>query len=485
NPFDSMEKAIVEAYQIQHKAVPDTPLTMTYEYPLEGHPPMMTHVYEFNGNKLVAAKGAAERIIRQCHLSQIDIEKTVAKIKLLSSSGYRVIGVASATFTGPELPLSQDDFDWRFEGLLALQDPPKQNISDVFRHFYKAGIEIKLITGDYPETAMAIAGQTGITNHRKVMLGDQIMTMNIEDLRHVAREYNVFARMFPDAKVKIVEALKANGEVVAMTGDGVNDGPALKSADIGIAMGQKGTEIARQASDIILTDDNLERMVIAISEGRRIYSNLRKAVSYIISIHIPILLTASLPVVFGWLYPNIFTPIHVIFLELIMGPTCSIFFEREPLERNAMKLPPRKKTMKLFTNREIRISISQGLVIAAAVLSLYYYFMQQQFSIEQTRTIVFTTLIASNLFLTFTARSFDRVVYKQGQEKNKLVPVIIAISAFFLLALHTIPFVRELFRLAPISIGQFSLCLVIAFVSVIWFELYKLRKKPTRLATEK
>ena len=216
--------------------------------------------------------------------------------------------------------------------------------------------------------------------------------------------------MFPDVKLKVINALKADGKIVAMTGDGVNDGPALKAASIGIAMGKKGTEIARQASDLILTDDNLEKIVTSVTVGRKIYNNFLKAIRYIISIHIPIILTASLPVAFGWAYPNIFTPIHVIFLELIMGPTCSIFFEREPAEQDNMRLGPRQKSG-LFTTEELLISIMQGIVIATGVLILYYFFMNNGHSIEEVRTIVFTTLILSNVFLTFADRSFTKTIY--------------------------------------------------------------------------
>ncbi|MES1217800.1 MAG: cation-translocating P-type ATPase, partial [Bacteroidota bacterium] len=282
----------------------------------------------------------------------------------------------------------------------------------------------------------------------------------------------VFARMFPDAKVKVINALKQNGEIVAMTGDGVNDGPALKLADIGIAMGKKGTETARIASDLILTDDNLDRIATAISEGRKIFNNFLKALRYIISIHIPIILTASLPLILGWKYPNIFTPVHVIFLELIMGPTCSIFFEREPVEKNNMLLPPRNRTISLFAIDELLVSIMQGLMITAGLLTLYFIFMRNH-TIEETRTIVFTTLIASNIFLTFSGRSFTKSIYYTIRYKNNLAPLVLIISAGFLAALHLLTPVRNLFRLAPISAGQFGICLATAFVSVMWFEVYK------------
>jgi Ca2+-transporting ATPase len=299
------------------------------------------------------------------------------------------------------------------------------------------------------------------------------MMMDEDELRQKAATTNIFARMFPDAKLKVINALKSNGEIVAMTGDGVNDGPALKSASVGIAMGKKGTEIARQAADLILTDDNMERMVAAIREGRKIFSNLKKAVRYIISIHIPIILTASLPVIFGWAYPNIFTPIHVIFMELIMGPTCSIFFEKEPVEDNIMQQLPRDRNAGLFTRKEMLLSVVQGILIAAGAMTLYYYFMQQGASLEQTRTIVFTTLVLSNVFLTYANRSFTETILQTSRYKNRLAPVIAVASLLFLVLLHRVALIRDLFQLDVINTRQVWICMVVAFASVMWFEIYK------------
>ncbi|MES1197796.1 MAG: cation-translocating P-type ATPase, partial [Chitinophagaceae bacterium] len=338
-------------------------------------------------------------------------------------------------------------------------------------------ISIKIITGDYSETAANIAAQVGMKGDLICMRGEEVMKMSDTALQEKVKNVNIFSRMFPDAKLKVIEALKTNGEIVAMTGDGVNDGPALKSAHIGIAMGEKGTEIARQASDLILTDDNLEKMVEAIEQGRKIFNNLKKAIRYIISIHIPIILTAALPLLLGWKYPNIFTPIHVIFLELIMGPTCSIFFEREPVETNLMLLPPRNRTEGLFRNDELLISIIQGLIIATGIMTLYYIYMNNGYSLTETRTIVFTCLIISNIFLTFANRSFSSTFLKTIHFKNNLAFPVIIISVLFLSLILWVPFVRNLFELSDISSINLFICLGTAFISVAWFELYKLRVK--------
>lgn len=472
-PFDAMEKAIWETYDRFNANRLAVKMEMTHEYPLAGQPPMMTHVYQFSDVEVAASKGAVERIIDICDLGD-DTKQKVGKLAAsLAKRGYRVIGVASAIHLDEEFPELQDHFNWKFEGMLALYDPPKKDTAAVIKKFYDAGIDVKLLTGDHPGTAVTIAGQVGIDQPLKYFTGHEVMNMSDTELRDVAGTTSVFARMFPDAKLKVIEALKANREIVAMTGDGVNDGPALKSSNIGIAMGYSGTEIARQASDLILTNDDLGSMVTAIREGRKIFSNLKKAVRYIISIHVPIILTASLPLLLGWKYPNIFTPIHIIFLELIMGPTCSIFFENEPVEESIMNHPPRDRASGLFTWDELLISITQGIIITTGVLVLYYFFMKGH-SLESTRTIVFTTLISANVFLTFANRSFDRTLYHTGRYRNYLVPVMLAASVVFMLCLHFVPFVRDLFGMTTISIPEFCLCLAVAFASVMWFEVYKM-----------
>ncbi len=471
-PFDAMEKAIVNAYHEHTDIKQHETLKMIFEYPLHGQPPMMTHLYEYGNTKIVAGKGAVERMMNVCKLSSQEKEKIKKQAAALAGKGFRIIGVASAHYLAATFPMEQDDFDWQFEGLIALNDPPKENIAKVIEQFYNTQINVKILTGDHPETAIHIAGQIGITNYLKCYTGEQVMQMKNEELNAAVKSTNVFARMFPEAKLKVIESLKSNGAIVAMTGDGVNDGPALKAADIGIAMGHRGTEIAKLAAGLIITDDNIEKMTDAIYQGRKIFNNLKKAIRYIISIHIPIIIIASIPLLLGWVYPNIFTPIHVIFLELIMGPTCSIFFEREPIEEKLIKHYPRNKKESLFTKKEMIISITQGVVIATSILLLYYYFMINN-SIETTRTIVFTTIILANLFLTFVNRSFTKTINYTIKYKNNLAPFIVFISILFLIVLHFVPFVQELFQLTHISLPQFFLCLTVAFVSVMWVEVYK------------
>ena len=286
-------------------------------------------------------------------------------------------------------------------------------------------------------------------------------------------DVNIFTRMFPDAKLKILNALKANGQIVAMTGDGVNDGPALKTAHIGIAMGKKGTETAKEVSSLIITDDDLSRLVDAVAMGRKIYSNLKKAIQYIISIHIPIILTVFIPLVLGWMYPAIFSPVHVIFLELIMGPTCSIIYENEPIEENVMRQRPRPFTDTFFNWHELSTSILQGLVITAGTLFIYQYAIAQLFNEEVTRTMVFITMISANIFLTLVNRSFYFSLLATLKNHNNLLPLMIGVTIALTAAAILVPAMRELFQFGEITRHAAAVAAGAGCISVVWYEVVK------------
>ena len=480
-PFDPMEVALHHAYT-QFTLTDKRPLyKMIHEYPLGGKPPMMTHLFEDgSGNRIIAAKGAPEALMAVSNLATIETQQIEAAIKIITTDGYRVLAVAEASFKGNNFPSTQQQFEFIFKGIVAFYDPPKENIQLVLKDFYAAGITVKIITGDNAATTTAIAKQVGFKGYEKSITGDELMELSETELQETVINTNVFTRMFPDAKLKIINALKAKKEIVAMTGDGVNDGPALKAAHIGVAMGKKGTEIAKQAASLILGDDDLSKMVDAVAMGRRIYTNLKKAIQYIISIHIPIVLTVFIPLVLGWIYPNIFSPVHIIFLELIMGPTCSIIYENEPMEKNTMLEKPRPFTTTFFNFKELATGIIQGLMITAGTLITYQYAVQQNFNEAITRTMVFTVLLAANIFLTLVNRSFYYSIITTMRYKNNLVLLIISITiAISGLLLYVKP-LSNFFQFQSLNVFQLALSISIGFISVIWYEVIKWMKRTAK-----
>ena len=477
-PYDAMEIALHDAYSKLEVTDERPNFKLVHEYPLDGKPPMMTHVFEdFKGTRIIAAKGATEALIATSNLSEKETKDVLAAMKKMALEGYRVLGVGIASFIGTDYPKKQQEFTFDFKGLVAFYDPPKANIKATFETLYKAGIQIKIVTGDNAETTATIAKQIGFRNADQTLNGDELMAMDETTLRKRVMETSIFTRMFPEAKLKIIKALKDNNQIVAMTGDGVNDGPALKSAHIGIAMGKKGTEIAKQAANLILIDDDFSKMIEAIAMGRKIYSNLKKAIQYIISIHIPIILIVFIPLALGWIYPNIFSPVHVIFLEIIMGPTCSIIYENEPMESNLMQLKPRPITNTFFKLKEITISIIQGIVITIGLLFVYQYCVTNMFSEGGTRTVVFITLISANIFLTLTNRSFYYSIFTTLRYKNNLVLLIISTTIVTTACLLFIPLFANFFEFESLSGLQIGLSILVGSISVLWIEIYKVFKR--------
>ena len=486
-PFDPMEVALHQTYKelVQNDERPA--YKMIHEYPLDGKPPMMTHIFEdHNGNRIIAAKGAPEALLNISKLTETEKQQLNKAVHHLSTDGYRVLGVGVSNFKGDDYPKKQQDLPFQFKGVVAFYDPPKKNIQKVLEDFYTAGISVKIITGDNAETTAAIAKQIEFRGCEKTISGEELMKLQEDELKICVRDTNIFTRMFPEAKLKIINALKSNDEIVAMTGDGVNDGPALKASHIGIAMGKKGTEIAKQAASLILLEDDLSKMVNAIAMGRKIYSNLKKAIQYIISIHIPIILTVFIPLALGWIYPNIFSPIHIIFLELIMGPTCSIIYENEPMEKNTMLKKPKALTTSFFNWKELSMSIIQGLVITIGTLSVYQYSVVNGYDEALTRTMTFTVLIAANIFLTLINRSFYYSIFTTLRYKNNMVLFIIFITIAILGLILYIKPLTTFFEFKTLNLQQLLTCTLIGFISVIWFEIVKLikrkKEKPTYMA---
>jgi P-type Ca2+ transporter type 2C len=481
-PFDPMEIALHAAYTMAFPTNERPKYSLNHEYPLGGTPPMMTHIFEDkSGQRIVATKGAVEALVKVCNLSATEIQQIYKAVSNLTSDGYRVLGVGESDFKGNDFPKTQQELPFVFKGIVAFYDPPKKNIHTVLNHFYKAGISVKIITGDNAETTKSIAKQVGFRGFDNSISGDELMKLSDSDLKKTVMEIQIFTRMFPDAKLKIINALKAQNQIVAMTGDGVNDGPALKAAHIGIAMGRKGTEIAKEAASLVLMNDDLSKIVDAVGMGRRIYTNLKKAIQFIISIHVPIILTVFIPLALGWIYPNIFSPLHIIFLELIMGPTCSIVYENEPMEKNTITQPPRPFTSTFFSWKELSLSILQGLLITAGTLFVYQYSVQSSYNEQLTRSMVFTTLITANVLLTLVNRSFYYSIFTTMKYKNNLVLWVIGITiAITLLLIYVHPF-ADFFAFEHLNFVQLSISVGVGFVSVIWIEIVKWRNRVSKI----
>ena len=480
-PFDPMEKTLHRVYE-QTQLDERNQYQMFFEYPLSGKPPMMTHCFKNNKNqRIIAAKGAPEAILNVSNLSEevkIQLKKVIDDFGL---KGFRLLGVAKSNFEEDNFPKHQQDLPFEFLGFVVFYDPPKKGINTVFQQIYDAGIKVKVITGDNAETTKSIAEQAGIIHAEDSITGSEITQLSEKELLKAADEKVLFARMFPEAKLAVVKALKEDGEVVAMLGDGVNDGPALKAAHIGVAMGEKGTEIAKQAAQLILTNDDLGKLVVGIAAGRRIYTNLKKAVQYIISIHIPIILIVSLPLFLGWAFPQIFTPVHVIFLELVMGPTCSIVYENEPLEKDSMKRKPRPMTETFLNWKELSTSIIQGIIITLGLLFVYQYTYQLGGNEEKTRAMVFTTLIFSNVWLSLTNRSFYYSLWSSFRNKNNLMVYVTVLTLVILFAILYIQPISLFFKVTSLNLNELGIAMLVAMLSVLWFEVYKWIKRRIKI----
>ena len=388
---------------------------------------------------VIAAKGAPEAIFDLCHLPPEINSKYAQAVQKMASEGLRVLGVARSKISEVKLPKEQHDFDFEFLGLIGLSDPIRPQVPSAVQECHKAGIRVIMITGDYPVTAQNIAREIGLENYDQCITGTQLATMSEEELGEKIKKINVFARVVPEQKLKIVNALKRNNEIVAMTGDGVNDAPALKTAHIGIAMGEKGTDVAREASELVLMDDNFGSIVGAIKMGRRIFDNLQKALGYIFAIHVPIAGLSLIPVLFADL-PLILWPAHVVFMELIIDPACSIVFEAEGAEKNIMSRPPRKIDQPFFNSKKILISCFQGIWVLIATLAVYFVTMRLGYELGEVKAMTFTTLIVANIMTILTNLSWSESIFNIFRIPNPAIKWIVGGTILFMSLILNIPF---------------------------------------------
>jgi Ca2+-transporting ATPase len=481
NPFDPMEKAIRQLgyYTLNRTEHLHDDWTMIQEYPLSENLLALSHVHKTpdQDRYVVAAKGAPEAIADLCHMDAAQSEALSHNVQAMANDGLRIIGIAKAHFQKAPLPGEQHDFKFEFLGLVGLDDPLRPSVASAIQECYTAGMRVAMITGDYPGTAQNIARQIGLMPADQVITGPELDRMDDAELQNRVKTVNIFARVVPEQKLRLVNALKANGEIVAMTGDGVNDAPALKSAHIGIAMGGRGTDVAREASALVLLDDDFSSMVQAIKLGRRIFDNLQKAMTYIFAIHVPIAGMSLLHVLFQW--PLVLFPVHIVFLELIIDPACSIVFEAEPEETNIMNRPPRNPQEPLFGRRTVVLSLLQGLSVLGILLVVFSIALFRGQGEADARTLTFTTLIVANLALIFTNRSWSRSIRSTLRSANSALRWVFGGALVFLGLVLYIPFLRTLFHFSFLHPTDLLICLGAGGVSILWFEWLKsLQQRP-------
>ncbi|MDQ0756576.1 cation-translocating P-type ATPase [Arthrobacter sp. B3I4] len=483
HPFDPMDKAF-KALAAEH--LPDTEQLhagweLVREYPLSEDLLALSHVWRLpaGGRYVVAAKGAPEAVARLCRLNPAQYAALTADVERATASGQRVLAVARAS-SAPEaaLPELQLGFDFEYLGLVALHDPLRPGAADSVAACARAGVRTVMITGDYPGTALAIAREIGVEHGSGVITGPELADMGDDELARRIRTVSVFARMVPEQKLRLIRALKVNGEIVGMTGDGVNDAPALRAADIGIAMGARGTDVARESADLVLTDDDFTSIAGGIRQGRGIFDNLRKALAYTIAVHVPIVGMSLLPVfVGGW--PLVLLPLQIAFLELIIDPACSVVFEAEEIDPRIMDQPPRRSGQGLFSRRVLTIAVLQGLSVLAAIVGVYLWSLGAARPDDVTRSLSFATLVVGNLSLILVNRSWRLPVWRTFRERrNRTLKWVVGGAALLLVALLNIPGLRSAFNLGPLAPGDWALAVVVGVVGVAWFEIYKTVRRP-------
>jgi Ca2+-transporting ATPase len=477
DPFDPMEKAMRE---LGERALAKTEhlhrdWELLKEYPLSERLLAMSHAWrsKTGSQMVIAAKGAPEAIADLCHFDAARLAAIQEAVETLASDGMRVIGVARSLFANDPLPEEQHDYDFTFVGLLGLDDPVREGVPEALKECHEAGMRMIMITGDYPATARNIGERIGLPETDHLINGAELDRMNERQLDERIGSTSIFARVQPGQKLRIVQALKNHSEVVAMTGDGVNDAPALKAAHIGIAMGARGTDVAREAAALVLVDDHFDSIVRAVRMGRRIYDNLQKAIAFILSVHLPIAGMSLIPALLHW--PLALLPAHILFLELIIDPSCSIVFEMEREEASIMKRPPRKLDEALLGPKVLVRSLVQGISIFLAVLAIYALMILNGYGEGESRMIAFTGIVIGNLGLIFSNRSWNESMFRSMKRPNRALWWVTGSTLVFLGIVIGLPAVRELFRFATPEWHQLPPAL---FLSMICFILPDIVKRP-------
>jgi Ca2+-transporting ATPase len=486
DPFDPMERALHGASRrlvVRDEHV-NRDWSMTREYPLTARLLAVTHAWQLSPGSavVIASKGAPEAIAELCHLSAERRSRIEKAVKDLASQGLRVLGIARGEVAAGQLPSEHRLLVPDFMGLVAFEDPLRATVPAAVTECRTAGIRVVMITGDYPETARSIARQAGLSNKEPVITGQELDTISDADLAHRIRDTQIFARVVPEQKLRIVTALKANGEIVAMTGDGVNDAPALKAAHIGIAMGGRGTDVAREAAALVLLDDDFSSIVSAIKLGRRIYDNIKKAITFILAVHVPIAGLSIAPIFFpSW--PLLLMPVHIVFLELIIDPSCSLIFEAEEAEADVMQRPPRSPAERLFSRKTVSVALSQGLSVLTVCLGIVFL-AQPSHGADAARALSFATLVVAFLTIILVNRSWTRTILSTIRAPNAALWWVVTGAGLLLVAILRVPVLQRLFSFAPLHADDLALSLLAGVGCLLWLELFKsMPSKPSVCAT--
>ena len=480
DPFDPMDRAFTELGEkylagTEHR---HADWQLVREYPLSEKLLALCHVWcsPDSSHYVIAAKGAPEAIADLCHLGPGERTSLTGQVDMATAGGLRVLAVARAFFSRAQgLPTRQHDFAFQFLGLAGLHDPLRPGVPAAVAECTRAGVRVVMITGDYPGTALAIAREAGLDHAGGCITGPELDAMSDGELARRIRAVSVFARMVPEQKLQLIRALKANGEIVGMTGDGVNDAPALRAADIGIAMGARGTDVARESAALVITDDDFASIAGGIRQGRGIFGNLRKAMSYIIAVHVPIFGMSLIPVfVPGW--PLVLLPVQIAFLELIIDPACSIVFESEQIDPAVMDQPPRAPGEPMFGRRVLTIAGLQGLSVLLAALGVYLWTVLGGRPGDVTRSVTFATLVIGNLALILVNRSWRLSAWQSlRQRTNHTLKWILAAASALLVLFLTVPWLQGAFNFGPMTPGEWLASIGAGLVGVVWFEVYKAR----------
>jgi Ca2+-transporting ATPase len=480
DPFDPTDRAFKQLAErrLAHTEHLHEDWVLVREYPLSEQLLALSHVWRSPeaADYVIAAKGAPEAIADLCHLRSDDQAALTENVELATAGGDRVLAVARARFSAiDDLPTQQHDFEFELLGLVGLRDPVRPGVADAVADCARAGIRVVIITGDYPGTALAVAREIGLDVEAGCVTGPDVDAMSDDALARRMRTVNVFARMVPEQKLRLIRALEEAGEVVAMTGDGVNDAPALRAADIGIAMGGRGTDVARESAALVVTDDDFTSIAGGVQHGRGIFDNLRKAMSYIVAIHVPIFGMALIPVfVADW--PLVLLPIQIALFELIIDPACSVVFEAEQVDPKIMEQRPRGLGEPMFGRHVLTIAVLQGVSVLVVVLAVYLWTVLGGRPDPVVRSITFTTLVVANLSLILVNRSWRLSTWRSLRERrNPTLPWILGAAAGLLILLLAVPWLRKAFDFGPMSAADCVVAITAGIGAVAWFEIYKAR----------